>query len=187
MARAAAYGKFHLQGTNLRVADVPEAQIDASPDLEFDVEGRKIEVAGKVTVPYARIQPKDFTGAARASPDEVIVGSEEEDPTKRVEVMSNITLNLGDRVTIDTTGLTCRLTGSITIRSGYDAFTRGTGELSVAEGKYTAYARKLDIERGRLIFTGGPIDNPASTCAPSRNSPMSKPASTSAARCCSRT
>ena len=154
------YGKFHLQGTNLRVADVPEAQIDASPDLEFDVEGRKIEVTGKVTVPYARIQPKDFAGAARASPDEVIVGSEEEDPTKRVEVMSNITLSLGDRVTIDTTGLTGRLTGSITIRSGYDAFTRATGELSVAEGKYTAYGRKLDIERGRLIFTGGPIDNP---------------------------
>jgi translocation and assembly module TamB len=154
------YGKFHLQGTNLRVADVPEAQIDASPDLEFDVAGRRIEVTGKVTVPYARIQPKDFAGAARASPDEVIVGSEEEDPTKRVEAMSNITLSLGDRVTIDTTGLTCRLTGSITIRSGYDAFTRATGELSVAEGKYTAYGRKLDIERGRLIFTGGPIDNP---------------------------
>jgi translocation and assembly module TamB len=154
------YGKFHLQGTGLRVADVPEAQIDASPDLEFNVTGRKIEVTGKVTVPYAKIQPKDFAGAARASPDEVIVGSEEEDPTKRVEVMSNITLSLGDRVTIDTTGLTCRLTGSITIRSGYDAFTRATGELSVAEGKYTAYGRKLDIERGRLIFTGGPIDNP---------------------------
>ena len=30
----------------------------------------------------------------------------------------------------------------------------------MAEGKYTAYARKLDIDRGRLIFTGGPIDDP---------------------------
>jgi translocation and assembly module TamB len=154
------YGEFHLQGTNLRVADVPEAQIDAAPDLDFKVTGRKIEVTGKVTVPYAKIQPKDFTGAARASPDEVIVGSDEEDPTKRFEVMSTITLSLGERVNIDTSGVTARLTGSITIRSGYDAITRATGELSVAEGKYTAYARKLDIERGRLIFTGGPIDNP---------------------------
>ncbi len=154
------YGKFHLQGTNLRVADVPEAQIDASPDLEFNVTGRRIEVTGKVTVPYAKIQPKDFTGAARASADEVIVGSEEEDPTKRFEAMSTITLSLGERVNIDTSGVTARLTGSITIRGGYDAITRATGELSVAEGKYTAYARKLDIERGRLIFTGGPIDNP---------------------------
>src|SRR5438067_578151 len=154
------YGKFHLQGTNLRVADVPEAQIDTSPDLDFNVSGRRIEVTGKVTVPYAKIQPKDFAGAVRASPDEVIVGSEEEDPTKRFEAMSTITLGLGDRVSIDTSGLTGRLIGSITIRSGYDAITRATGELSVAEGKYTAYARKLDIQRGRLIFTGGPIDNP---------------------------
>ncbi len=30
----------------------------------------------------------------------------------------------------------------------------------MAEGSYTAYARRLDIQRGRLIFTGGAIDDP---------------------------
>jgi len=154
------YGKFHLQGTNLRVADVPEAQIDASPDLDFTITGRRIEVTGKVAVPYAKIQPMDITNSVRASPDEVLVGSDVEDPAKRFEVMSDITLTLGDKVNIDAAGLTGRLVGSVTVRSGYDTFTRGTGELSVAEGKYTAYARKLDIDRGRLIFTGGPIDDP---------------------------
>ena len=154
------YGKFRLQGSNLRVVDVPEAQIDASPDLLFDINGHKIEVTGKVVVPYAKIAPKDITNAVRPSDDEVIVGHEEDDPANRFEVMSDITLSLGDRVTLDTLGLTGRLTGSIAIRSGYDAITRGTGELSVAGGSYTAYARKLDIQRGRLIFTGGPIDNP---------------------------
>ena len=64
-------------------------------------------------VPYAKIAPKDITNAVRASDDEVIVGSEPDDPTKRFEVMSDITLALGDRVTIDTMGLTARLTGSI--------------------------------------------------------------------------
>jgi translocation and assembly module TamB len=154
------YGKFQLQGTNLRVADVPEAQIDASPDLNFDIQGHRIEVTGKVAVPYAKIQPMDITNSVRASPDEVLVGSEVDDPKKRFEVVSTITLVLGDKVNIDAAGLTGRLTGSVTVRSGYDAITRGTGELSVAEGKYTAYARKLDIERGRLIFTGGSIDDP---------------------------
>jgi len=33
-------------------------------------------------------------------------------------------------------------------------------ELSVAGGQYLAYARKLDIQRGRLIFNGGAVDNP---------------------------
>jgi translocation and assembly module TamB len=154
------YGKFHLQGTNLRVADVPEAQIDASPDLDFDINGRRIEVTGRVTVPYAKIQPKDITNAVRASPDEVIVGSEVENPDERFEVVSTVTLALGDKVSLDAMGLTARLTGNVTVRSGYDAITRGTGEFSVAEGQYTAYARRFDIQRGRLIFTGGPIDDP---------------------------
>jgi translocation and assembly module TamB len=154
------YGKFHLEGTSLRVADTPEAQIDASPNLDFDVQGRRIEVTGKVTVPFAKIQPKDITNAVRTSPDEVIVGSEPENPAERFEVMSTITLTLGDKVTVDTSGLTGRLIGSVTIRSGYDAITRATGELSVADGKYLAYARKLDIQRGRLIFTGGAVDDP---------------------------
>jgi translocation and assembly module TamB len=153
-------GKLHLEGTSLRVADTPEAQIDASPNLDFDVQGRRIEVTGKVTVPFAKIAPKDITNAVRTSPDEVIVGGEPQNPAERFEVMSTITLTLGDKVTVDTSGLTGRLTGSVTISSGYDAITRATGELSVADGKYLAYARKLDIQRGRLIFSGGPIDDP---------------------------
>ena len=154
------YGKFHLQGGNLRVADVPEAQIDASPDLDFAVDGRKIEVSGKVVVPYAKIQPRNITNAIRPSADEIIVGSDVEDTNERFEVMSTVTLMLGDKVNLDAMGLSARLTGNVTVRSGYDAITRGTGELSVAEGKYTAYARTLDIQRGRLIFSGGPIDDP---------------------------
>ena len=154
------HGKFTLKGSNLRVVDVPEARIDASPDLEFAVDGRKIDVTGSVKVPDAKIEPKDLTGAVRASSDEVIVGSETEDPAKRFEVVTNVTLSLGDHVSIQTQGLTGRLTGSIAVRSGYDALTRATGELSVEEGKYVAYAHNMDIRRGRLIFTGGPVDNP---------------------------
>ena len=96
----------------------------------------------------------------RASSDEVIVGSETEDPAKRFEVMSSIALVLGEQVSIKTSGLTGRLTGNINVRSGYDAVTRATGELSVEEGKYVAYAHTMDITRGRLIFTGGPVDDP---------------------------
>jgi translocation and assembly module TamB len=154
------YGKFHLVGTDLRVADLPEAQIDASPALDFTVTGHRIEVTGKVVVPQAKIQPADITAAVRASADEQIVGSEPADVSQRFEVVSTVTLVLGDHVNVDAMGLTARLTGSVTVRSGYDTITHGSGELSVAEGQYTAYARKLDITRGRLIFTGGPIDNP---------------------------
>lgn len=154
------YGNLHLQGKNLRVVDVPEARIDASPDLNFKLAGRRIEATGTVAVPYAKIVPKDLRNAVRASSDEVRVGAQAEDPTKRFEVLSDITLSLGEKVSLDTLGLSGRLTGSLHVRSGYDPITHGTGELSVAEGKYTAYGRKLDIQRGRLIFSGGPVEDP---------------------------
>ncbi len=154
------YGKFHLEGTGLRVVDIPEAQINASPDLDFSIEGRKIEVTGAVKVPYAKIVPADLKGAVLASSDEVLVGQQREDPANRFQVMSNITLSLGEKVSVETSGLSGRLTGNITVHSDYDEVTRGTGELSIEEGKYNAYARKLDIQRGRLIFTGGPIQDP---------------------------
>jgi len=154
------YGTVSVQGSNLRVTDVPEAQIEASPDLQFKINGRKIDASGTVKVPSAKIVPADLTGAVRSSSDEVIVGQEPPDPAKRFEVVSAITLSLGDRVSIDTSGLTGHLTGNVTVRSGYDEVTSATGELNIEQGKYTAYARKLDIQRGRLIFTGGPIGNP---------------------------
>ena len=155
------YGKFRLEGQDLRVVDVPEAQIDASPALDFSIEGRRIEVTGAVKVPYAKIVPADLTNAVRASSDEILIGKETEDPSKRFEVVTGIALTLGDKVSLDTFGLTARLTGTITLRSGgSDDITRGAGELSVEDGKYTAYGRRLDIERGRLVFSGGPVNNP---------------------------
>jgi translocation and assembly module TamB len=154
------YGQFHMEGTELRVADIPEAQIDASPNLDFTIKGRQISVAGNVKVPYAKIVPADLTGAVRTSSDEVIVGAEPDDPNKRFEVTSDVTLALGDKVSIDTLGLKARLTGSVAVHSGADNITTGTGELSVEDGKYSAYGRQLDIQRGRLIFIGGIIEDP---------------------------
>jgi translocation and assembly module TamB len=154
------YGQFHMEGTGLRVADIPEAQIDASPKLDFTIKGRQITVAGSVSVPYAKIVPADLTGAVRASPDEVLVGKQPENPNERFEVTSDITLSLGDKVSIDTLGLKARLTGSIVVHNGTDNVTSGTGELSIEDGKYSAYGRQLDIQRGRLIFNGGVVGNP---------------------------
>ncbi|MGH8298679.1 MAG: translocation/assembly module TamB domain-containing protein [Steroidobacteraceae bacterium] len=153
------YGQLHLDGVNLRVVDIPEAQIDASPSLDFKVAGREIDITGTVAVPYAKIVQADYAGAVTSSSDEVIVGQASQNPANRVKVRTQITMKLGPNVNIDTMGLTGKLAGNITVRSGYDAITRATGELSV-QGEYAAYARKLAIQRGRLIFTGGPIDDP---------------------------
>ncbi|HEV7608305.1 MAG TPA: translocation/assembly module TamB domain-containing protein [Steroidobacteraceae bacterium] len=155
------YGEIRVNGENLRIVDVPEARIDASPDLDFRIAAREILVKGEVKLPLARIQPADLTNAVLPSADERLVG-----PTEAVEkdpflVTSEITLTLGDKVTIETYGLSGHITGSITERTLPGEPTRATGELQVKDGQYTALARKLDIERGRLIFSGGLLADPA--------------------------
>ncbi len=157
------YGKFHLGGSNLRVADLPEAVIDASPDLNFAIEGRKIDVTGEVQVPYAKIQPKDIATAVRASDDEILVGSEPEDATERFDVSTTVKLSLGERVSVDALGLKARIGGAVTVSTGADPITRAYGQLNIFDGKYAAYGRLLDINTGILDYGAAPgraVDNP---------------------------
>ena len=155
------YGQISLNGENLRVVDVPEARIDASPNLDFRIAGRDILVKGEVKVPLARIQPADLTNAVLPSADERIVGETEEVARDPFRVTSEITMTLGDNVRVETYGLTGHITGSITERTLPGEPSRATGELQVRDGQYLALARKLDIERGRLIFSGGLLVDPA--------------------------
>ena len=155
------YGQLHLSGENLRVVNIPEARVQASPDVRMKFAGRRIDIAGTVTLPYARLQrPDQLTNAVRASGDEVIVSVNQAPPGESFHVFSDLTLVLGERVTIDTLGLIGRLSGSIRTVADDSGFNRGTGELQVEEGKYTAYGRKLDIERGKLQFKNGPLSDP---------------------------
>ena len=154
------YGVLHLWGSNLQIVNLPEAQIDAAPDLQFRIAGRRIDATGTVLVSHARIAPRSFAGAVSVSSDQVIVGEESSSPARRYQVVSTITLELGKDVNIDTMGLTGRLAGRITVQSGLGRGRTATGELSVVKGRYSAYARNLTIESGRLLFRGGPIDDP---------------------------
>ena len=155
------YGDITLNGENLRLVDVPEARIDASPDLNFRIDAHDIFVKGEVKVPLARIRPADLTNAVLPSADEVLVGPTEKVETDPFRVTSEITMTLGDKVSIETYGLSGHVTGSITESTLPDQPTRAKGELQIKDGQYTALARKLDIERGRLIFSDRLLVDPA--------------------------
>jgi translocation and assembly module TamB len=154
------YGEIRLDGENLRVVDVPEARIDASPDLEFRIAGRDIFVGGEVKIPRARIAPTDLTNAVLPSADERLVGLTEEMEKDPFRVTSEVTMTMGDNVRVETYGLSGHITGSITERTQPGEPTRATGELQVRDGEYLALARKLEIERGRLFFNGGLLVDP---------------------------
>jgi translocation and assembly module TamB len=158
--KGAPFGRLTLTGSNLRVVDLPEAVVDASPNLDFAVDGQRVTVTGIVRIPHAHIAPTDLTNAVQVSPDQIIVGEPRASAAPQLKVASAITIELGDDVSIATQGLTGRLTGAVKVSTGADSITRATGELRITGGTYAAYGRSLDIARGRLIYTGSPIDDP---------------------------
>lgn len=154
-------GTLRFEGENLLVADLPEARVVASPTLLFSVDGRRIDVSGEVRIPQADIKPRDLRGAVLASGDERIVGVQQEPAeTDGFAVTTNVRLVLGEKVKIDAYGLTGTLGGALRVTARPGEVPVGSGELNVRAGKYTAYTRELDIERGRLLFAGQEISNP---------------------------
>ncbi len=165
------FGQIKLKGENLELVNVPEARVHVSPDLRFRIDGRRIGVDGAVRVPHAFLTPADLSGAVLASSDEVIVGPETQADKEGFEVTIGVQLVLGKDVHVDSFGLQARVEGNIAAYVAPEEVSTATGELRIAEGKYSAYTRELDIERGRLIFTGGPVSDPGVDLRASREFP----------------
>src|SRR5690606_21432674 len=109
----ASHGEISLRGANLLVADLPEYRVVASPDLRFEIAGTRIDVHGEVVIPSARIQPVDLTGAVRISEDARYVGEHPAEIAGRFVVRSDVRVDLGDDVRLETLGLQGRLTGGV--------------------------------------------------------------------------
>ena len=150
---------FTIKGDDFEVAKIPEATISISPDLLVELQGRSIDVHGDLLIPHARLQPKDITTAAQVSNDAVIIDSTEKTES-RWQITTRINLILGDRVSFFGFGFEGDLAGNLLIQEGVDQLARGIGEIKIPRGRYRAYGQRLDIENGRLLFTGGPLTNP---------------------------
>ncbi|HEU0225752.1 MAG TPA: translocation/assembly module TamB domain-containing protein [Steroidobacteraceae bacterium] len=167
-----ASGSLSLRGERLLLVDVPEARVLAAPDLRFTLDGRRIGVTGTVSIPEARIAPAETAGAVLPSVDERILRPETDDGASgRFEVEGDVRLVLGERVQLDAFGLSGRITGSVRTQSRPQQAAVASGELEIADGSYRAYTRELDVERGRLLFTGGPVTDPGVDLRASRKLP----------------
>jgi translocation and assembly module TamB len=153
-------GRLSISGERFRVADVSGIRVDVSPDLVVEIAGRDLELTGTVHVDEALIAPAGLSSATRVrtSPDEVIVGSAPAEP-KRWRVSSRVKVTLGD-IEVDVYGLKGKLKGALDISDLPGQVATATGMLTIEEGWYKAYGQTLDIDRGRLTYRGGPVDNP---------------------------
>ncbi len=149
----------NVKGKDFNIANIPEASLSVSPDLQVSVNGRAISLKGSVKVPTARIKPPHFSGAIAPSPDLVIVGENDTNAPKWT-LAAQLRIQLGEQVYFDGYGLTGRIGGELDLHDSPGHLTTGSGELKILDGQYKAYGQDLTIERGRLLFSGGPVTNP---------------------------
>ncbi|NGP53145.1 translocation/assembly module TamB domain-containing protein [Thioalkalivibrio sp. XN8] len=153
-------GRATLSGEQLLLVNLAEARVAASPDLEFSYTGRALEISGEVAIPFARITELGGATTVSASPDEVLVGAYVPAESQGLRVTSRVRVTVGPDVQLDAAGLRGGVEGSLLTVIQPDALPWGRGELRVVDGTFGAFGQRLEIEQGRLIYTGGPLDNP---------------------------
>lgn len=155
-----------ITGRRFQALGTEEMKVDVTPDLDFTYQGRQARVTGQVDVPHARINVeklKKKNNPVPVSRDVVFVGAA---PGPAVAakpqtlVTARVRIVLGDDVDLKALGLAGKPTGSLLAIERPGKPTTATGDIQINEGTFKAYGQDLTIERGRLIFAGGALDNP---------------------------
>jgi translocation and assembly module TamB len=154
--------QLRVQGERFQALRIPDATIWISPQLEVRLARGELRVDGSIDVPRADITPKNMDTGVAPSGDQVIVRRGDDAPdADAIGIYASIELRLGDAVRIDGFGLSSKLRGRVRVIEAPGIPTRARGEVQLIEGRYKAYGQDLNIETGRLLFTGGALTDPA--------------------------
>ncbi len=157
-------GALRLIGSNFTVLNSDLARVLISPDLQIAIADNRLDVGGTVVIPFADIHPENLPEASSnyvaPSADQVILQEEGLPRNTPLRLYSDIDVKLGDKVKFTGFGLKTGISGELEIHLEPEKKPVGNGMLALVDGTYKAYGQDLTIERGRIIFSGGPVDTP---------------------------
>jgi translocation and assembly module TamB len=154
--------QLSLQGERVKVFDTREALIFASPDITITTIGGLIKIDGSITIPEATITPQKIPQSVITSTeDEIIVDAEKNQSSMQSQqnIVANIDMILGDNVQIDGFGFRGATTGSLNIIKQQSPVL-ANGTINIVGGEYRAFGQGLIIDKGSILFTGGPVTKP---------------------------
>lgn len=150
-----------LDGDRFQTIYFPELQVLSSPKLTFSGTPEKIAVAGEILLPDVSIIRMQSASSVEASPDVVRVGKTKPAPRKLpFDLDARVKILLGDSVVFKTGSIDAQLAGNVDLHIQDIDRISGRGEIRSVKGRFQTYGVNLDIVRGRLTFTGGPVNQP---------------------------
>jgi translocation and assembly module TamB len=161
-----------LQGNNLLICNQPEIKIYASPKMQLQLVKNDLKLTGNLFIPEASLHPHDFESGGGLSDDIIFVTSNgKQIENSNLKISSSIKLVLGNNINLNSHGIKGQVQGQVQIEDEPTKATVAYGQLWLQDGSYKIYGKTLAIDSGKLIFTGGPISNPAINIKASRSLP----------------
>ncbi|MDF1795018.1 MAG: translocation/assembly module TamB domain-containing protein [Coxiellaceae bacterium] len=153
-------GKSSITGTDIPVINTIEYQAVASPDINIQIKDKFIRINGKVVVPQALLQPKNFNSTVTLPSSDIVFVNQAPALPNAWKTSINVKITLGKDVKINTFGATGNVTGELTIKKEPGQAVIGNGKLALQNGKFDAHGQKLDIKPATVIYRNSPIDDP---------------------------
>lgn len=156
-------GQISVSGDHAQLARLPQAVIAGSPDLHVNLGPGGGTVKGSIHITHAELTPEATRPKVTISDDIVVVGGKEAAATATQNPMgwhAKVDIDLGDDTRFRGYGVTGKLSGSLSLDAPPRQPIRATGSVEIHDGEYDLYGRTFDIKKGRLVYTGGPVDNP---------------------------
>ncbi len=152
--------QLRLSGKNILVSDTRElrAVIDPEVTVRYSA-GQPIAVAGSVRIANAKIDLEGLDAGVSASEDVVVLDPANPERTASSPLDLDLALTMGDDVRLQGFGLEGMLGGSVRMRARPGRETVATGSLDI-DGRYRAYGQKLQITRGRLVWSNTAFGDP---------------------------
>ncbi|MBL8261688.1 MAG: translocation/assembly module TamB domain-containing protein [Xanthomonadaceae bacterium] len=152
--------RLAVRGENVLVSDTRELRAVVDPDVTVRyAAGQPIAVSGTVRIPSAKLDLERLDAGVSASEDVVVLDPANPERERASPLDLDLALVMGDDVRLQGFGLDGSLGGSVRMRARPGRETVATGSLDI-QGRYTAYGQKLQIERGRLLWSNNAFGDP---------------------------
>ncbi|GHC26861.1 autotransporter assembly complex protein TamB [Aidingimonas halophila] len=159
--------------------DMPEfGRLRVAPDLAIAANPSRLQIRGNVDVPWARLEiGQRPASAVSPSSDEVIISERDDQEARQAanetddegadtatsETMADagmqmdmqIDLSLGPDMLLEAYGLESGLRGNLEVRQSSGPL-QLFGDVSLVDGRFSAYGQELLIRRGKVLFSGPP-------------------------------
>ncbi|MBC3766000.1 translocation/assembly module TamB domain-containing protein [Neptunicella marina] len=154
---------LNITGTDLELTYQNILRGTLTPNVQVAFTQQKIDVSGRIQIPYARVKLKELPESAVSPSDDVVMIDEPQaasDSAQKLNLDLLVQIDPGRNkdVKLDAFGLTTDLQGELRLAQASDNLL-ADGEVTLLNGRYRAYGQNLLIKEGELIFHG-PVSQP---------------------------